>query len=144
MNYVGLIGRLGADPEVRYTTSGKPVANLRLATSKRWKDDNGDTQTRTQWHRVVYFGRMAEVLKQHCKKGRQIRVVGELQTRKWQDKDGNDRYTTEVIGTELDLTVGYNPEPKADAEDQSEVEAAAVAAGADGPVPVDEEDLVNF
>ncbi len=99
VNKVILIGNLGKDPEVRYMPSGDAVANLRIATSETWTDKaSGDKKESTEWHSVAYFGRTAEIAGQYLKKGAKIYVEGRLQTRKWQDKDGNDRYTTEVRG----------------------------------------------
>ncbi len=104
VNKVILIGNLGRDPEVRYSPSGQAVANVTLATSEAWKDRNsGEKQERTEWHRIVFFGRLAEVAGEYLKKGAQIYVEGRLQTRKWQDKDGNDRYTTEVVATDMQM-----------------------------------------
>jgi single-strand DNA-binding protein len=98
VNKVILIGNLGQDPEVRYMPSGNAVANVSLATSESWRDRNtGETQERTEWHRVVFFGKLAEVVGQYCKKGSKLYVEGRLQTRKWQGQDGQDRYTTEVV-----------------------------------------------
>ena len=99
VNKVILIGNLGKDPEMRYMPSGDPIANFSLATSENWTDKaSGDKKEATEWHRVVFFGRTAEVIGQYVKKGSKIYVEGRLQTRKWQDKDGQDRYTTEVRG----------------------------------------------
>jgi single-strand DNA-binding protein len=98
VNKVILIGNLGADPEVRYMPSGDPVANVRIATSEAWKDkQSGEMRDRTEWHNVVFFGRIAEVVKQYLHKGSKIYVEGKLRTRKWQGQDGQDRYTTEVV-----------------------------------------------
>ena len=96
INKVILIGNLGRDPEVRYTQGGSAVANLNLATNEVWKDKNGERQERTEWHRVVVWGRQAEIAKEYLTKGRQIYVEGSLQTRQWEDKDGKKRYTTEI------------------------------------------------
>ena len=98
INKVILIGNLGADPEVRYMPSGDAVANVRIATSETWKDRNsGETQERTEWHNVVFFGKIAEIVKQYVRKGSKIYVEGKLRTRKWQTQDGQDRYTTEIV-----------------------------------------------
>ena len=98
VNKVILIGNLGAEPDVRYMQSGDAVANVSLATSESWKDKNsGETQERTEWHRVVFFGKLAEIVKQYLHKGSKIYVEGQLRTKKWQDKEGQDRYTTEVV-----------------------------------------------
>lgn len=98
VNKVILIGNLGAKPEVRYTAGGDAVANIRVATSESWKDRNtGETQERTEWHNVVFFGKLAEIVAQYLHKGSKIYVEGKLRTRKWQGQDGQDRYTTEVV-----------------------------------------------
>ncbi|HEB82147.1 MAG TPA: single-stranded DNA-binding protein [Gammaproteobacteria bacterium] len=98
VNKVILIGNLGADPEVKYMPSGDAVANLSLATSESWKDKNtGEMKEKTEWHRVVLFGKLAEVAGQYLKKGSKVYIEGQLQTRKWQGQDGQDRYTTEVV-----------------------------------------------
>jgi len=98
VNKVILIGNLGANPEVRYMPSGDAVANVRLATSESWKDRNtGEMQERTEWHRVVFFGKLAEIVKQYLHKGSKIYVEGKLRTRKWQGQDGQDRYSTEIM-----------------------------------------------
>ncbi|PXF32651.1 single-stranded DNA-binding protein [Pokkaliibacter plantistimulans] len=98
VNKVTLIGNLGADPEVRYMPNGNAVANITLATSESWKDkQTGQVQERTEWHRVVFFARLAEVVGQYARKGSKLYVEGKLQTRKWQDQSGQDRYTTEIV-----------------------------------------------
>jgi single-strand DNA-binding protein len=104
VNKVILIGNLGRDPEVRYSPSGSAVANVTLATSESWKDKNsGEKQEKTEWHRVVFFGRLAEIVGEYLKKGSQVFVEGRLQTRKWQDKEGHDRYTTEIVANEMQM-----------------------------------------
>ncbi len=103
LNKVTLIGRLGADPEVRYMPTGGAVANITLATNFRWRDKEGERKESTEWHRVVFFNRLAEIAGQYLKKGGQVYVEGRLQTRKWQGQDGQDRYTTEVIATEMHM-----------------------------------------
>jgi single-strand DNA-binding protein len=104
VNKVILVGNLGRDPEVRYSPNGQAVANVTLATSESWKDKNtGEKQERTEWHRVVFFGRLAEIAGEYLKKGAQVYVEGRLQTRKWQDKDGADRYTTEIVANEMQM-----------------------------------------
>ncbi len=98
VNKVILIGNLGRDPEVRYMPSGGAVANVRIATSETWKDRNtGEPQERTEWHSVVFFGKLAEIVGQYLRKGSKVYVEGKLRTRKWQGQDGQDRYTTEVV-----------------------------------------------
>lgn len=104
VNKVILVGHLGKDPEVRYSPNGGAVANITLATSESWKDKaSGEKQERTEWHRVVFFGRLAEIAGEYLKKGAQIYVEGRLQTRKWQDKEGKDRYTTEIVAGEMQM-----------------------------------------
>lgn len=104
VNKAILIGNLGRDPEVRYSPSGSAVANVTLATSESWKDKNsGEKQEKTEWHRVVFFGRLAEIAGEYLKKGSQVYVEGRLQTRKWQDKEGHDRYTTEIVANEMQM-----------------------------------------
>jgi single-strand DNA-binding protein len=104
VNKVILVGNLGRDPEVRYAPNGQAVANITLATSESWKDKNtGDKQEKTEWHRVVFFGKLAEIAGEYLKKGMQAYVEGRLQTRKWQDKDGQDRYTTEIVANEMQM-----------------------------------------
>ncbi|MHB8409577.1 MAG: single-stranded DNA-binding protein [Acidiferrobacterales bacterium] len=103
VNKAIIIGRLGKDPEVRYAPNGGAVANLSIATSESWKDKDGQKQERTEWHNVVLFNRLAEIAGEYLKKGAQVFIEGRLQTRKWQDKEGRDRYTTEIVGTNLQM-----------------------------------------
>ncbi|MCR4297346.1 MAG: single-stranded DNA-binding protein [Gallionella sp.] len=103
VNKAILIGNLGKDPEVRYMPSGEAIANITLATTDTWKDKSGEKQERTEWHRVSFFGRQAEVVGEYLKKGSQIYVEGRIQTRKWQDKDGQDRYTTEIVADRMQM-----------------------------------------
>jgi single-strand DNA-binding protein len=107
INKVILIGNLGADPETRAMPSGTTVANLRIATSESWRDkQSGEQQERTEWHRVALFGRLAEIAGEYLRKGSQVYIEGSLRTRKWQDKQGNERYSTEIIGNELQMLGG--------------------------------------
>lgn len=104
INKVILVGNLGKDPEVRYSANGSAVANISLATAESWKDKNtGEKQEKTEWHRIVFFGRLAEIVGEYLKKGAQVYVEGRLQTRKWQDKEGQDRYTTEIVANEMQM-----------------------------------------
>jgi single-strand DNA-binding protein len=104
LNKVILIGNLGKDPETRYAPSGDAICNITVATSETWKDKaTGEKKEATEWHRVVFFGRLAEIAAQYLRKGSQIYVEGRLQTRKWQDKEGQDRYTTEIRGDEMKM-----------------------------------------
>lgn len=107
INKVILVGNLGADPETRYMPSGGAVTNIRVATSESWKDKNtGDQQERTEWHNVAFFGRLAEIAAEYLRKGSQVYIEGKLRTRKWQDRDGNDRWSTEVIANEMQMLGG--------------------------------------
>lgn len=112
VNKVILMGRLGNDPEVRCMTNGEAVANVSLATSEHWKDKSGEKQEKTEWHNLVFYRRGAEILGEYCVKGQEIYVEGKLQTRKWRDKEGHDRYSTEIVissmqmGRKPDETVG--------------------------------------
>ena len=107
VNKVIIIGDLGADPETRAMPSGTTVANLRVATSESWRDkQTGEQQERTEWHRVALFGRLAEVAGEYLRKGSQVYIEGSLRTRKWQDKQGNDRYSTEIVGNDLQMLGG--------------------------------------
>lgn len=104
VNKVILVGNVGADPETRYLPSGDPVTNIRLATTESWKDkSSGEKKEATEWHRLVLFRRLAEVAGQYVKKGSQLYIEGQLRTRKWQDKDGQERYTTEIEVTEMKM-----------------------------------------
>jgi len=118
LNKVTLIGRLGADPEVRYMPSGGAVTNINLATSRRWKDrQSGERREETEWHRVAFFNRIAEVAGEYLRKGSLVYVEGRIRTRKWQDQSGQDRYTTEIIAEQMQMldsksggTGNFNPE----------------------------------
>ena len=106
LNKTMLIGNLGADVETRYTQSKTAVANFRLATTERWKDAQGNQQEATEWHRIVTFGRLAEICGEYLAKGSRVYIEGRLQTRKWDDSDGNARYTTEIIAREMKMLGG--------------------------------------
>jgi single-strand DNA-binding protein len=136
VNKVILIGNLGADPEVKYTPSGSAVANLRLATTESRRDkQSGEQQEHTEWHRLVMFGRLAEIAGEYLSKGSQIYVEGRIQTRKWQDRDGNDRYTTEIVANEMQMLGGRQgmgtPAYEGEGESQSRPAAAPSTATAD-------------
>lgn len=103
INKVMLIGNLGRDPEIRYGADGSAITNITVATTDTWKDKGGDKQERTEWHRVVFFNRLAEIAGEYLKKGSSVYVEGRLQTRKWQDKEGNERYTTEIVANEMKM-----------------------------------------
>ena len=106
VNKVILIGNLGRDPETRYTTGGDAITNLNIATSEQWKDKSGEKQERTEWHRVVLFARLAEIAGEYLKKGRSVYIEGRLQTRKYTDKDGVEKYSTEIVADRMQLLGG--------------------------------------
>ena len=103
VNKVILIGNLGADPETRFLPSGDAVANIRIATTDNWKDKSGDKQEHTEWHRVSFFGTLAEIAGEYLKKGSPVYIEGRIRTRKWQDKEGQDRYSTEIVADRMQL-----------------------------------------
>lgn len=104
INKVILVGNLGGDPETRYTASGAAITNITVATSESWRDkQTGETQERTEWHRVVFFNRLAEIAGEYLRKGRQVYIEGSLRTRKWQDQSGQDRWTTEIVANEMQM-----------------------------------------
>ena len=104
VNKVILVGNLGADPDTRYMPSGAAVTNIRIATSESWKDkQTGEQKERTEWHKVAMFNRLAEIAAEYLRKGSQVYIEGKLRTRKWQDRDGNDRYTTEIVADEMQM-----------------------------------------
>ena len=116
VNKVILLGNLGRDPETRYTTGGDAVTNLNIATSEQWKDKSGEKQERTEWHRVVLFGRQAEIAGEYLKKGRSVYIEGRLQTRKYTDKDGVEKYSTEIVGDRMQLIGGGRDSSGGDVE----------------------------
>lgn len=139
INKVILIGNLGNDPEVRYTPNGSAVANITLATSETWRDkQSGELQDRTEWHRVVFFNRLAEIVGEYLKKGSKVYVEGSLRTRKWQDKTGVDRYTTEIIANEMHILDSRNNNAHANAAASAGQPAASAHSGASqSPQPVE-------
>ena len=139
VNKVILVGNLGQKPEIRYTQTNTAVATLSIATSESWKDkDSGEQREKTEWHRVVFFGKLAEIAEQYLDKGSQLYVEGKLQTRKWQDKDGNDKYTTEILGNEMNMLGGRQPSSNSGEFDQSQ----PVSQAAQSPdTQISEEDI---
>lgn len=122
VNKMILVGTLGKDPEQRYLPNGKAVANLSVATSEQWKDkQSGEQQERTEWHRVSMFGRLAEIAAEYLRKGSQVYLEGKLQTRKWQDKEGKDRYTTEIVADEMQMLGGKRGEAKQEAQSEPDL-----------------------
>jgi single-strand DNA-binding protein len=137
VNKVILLGNLGRDPETRYTTGGDAVTNLNIATSEQWKDKSGEKQERTEWHRVVLFGRQAEIAGEYLKKGRSVYIEGRLQTRKYTDKDGVEKYSTEIVGDRMQLIGGSREGGGGDVEFSAGAGAPArrEAAGAGASAP---------
>ena len=111
INKVILVGNLGVDPETRYTASGSAITNIRIATSESWRDKtSGEKKEKTEWHRIVFFNRLAEIAGEYLRKGSQVYIEGKLQTRKWQDQSGQDRYTTEIVANEMQMLGGRGGE----------------------------------
>ncbi len=146
VNKVILVGNLGADPEVRYMPNGDAVANIRLATTESWKDKaSGEKKEITEWHRVVFYRKLAEIVQQYVKKGSALYIEGRIRTRKWQDKDGQDRYTTEIEATEMQMlgqrgggdggSQQYGGESSAPQARQQQRSAPARGAPASKPAP---------
>jgi len=114
VNKVIIVGNLGADPETRYTSSGGAITNIRVATSEKWKDkQSGEDQERTEWHRIVFFGKLAEIAGQYLKKGSSVYVEGSLRTNKYTDKEGVEKYSTDIVGSEMQMLGGRAPEGSA-------------------------------
>ncbi|MEW6349891.1 MAG: single-stranded DNA-binding protein [Thermodesulfobacteriota bacterium] len=135
MNKVLLIGRLGRDPEVRYTASGKAVATFSLATDYRWKDQDGNDQERTEWHRVVAWGRTGEVCGQYLSKGRQVFVEGRIQSRDWEDQDGNKRTTVEIVANDVIMLGGRGESEDASYGNKGRGSGAPEGRGREGSAP---------
>ena len=114
VNKVIIVGNLGNDPDVKYTQDGRAIANISVATTESWKDkSSGEQQSKTEWHRIVFFNRLAEIVSEYLNKGSQVYVEGKLQTRKWQDQSGADRYTTEIVANEMQMLGGRDGQGKA-------------------------------
>lgn len=128
VNKVIIIGHLGKAPEVRYAASGDAIANVAVATSETWKDKNGEKQERTEWHRVVFYRKLAEIVGEYLDKGSLVYIEGKLQTRKWQNKDGVDQYTTEIIADKMQMMGGKHQGESAPR--QAQQQAPAQSAGA--------------
>ena len=133
VNKVILVGNLGAEPELRYTPGGAAVANFRIATSEQWTNKDGEKEERTEWHRIVAWGRLGEICGEYLHKGRQVYVEGRLQTRSWEDRDGNKRYTTEIVALTMQMLGSGAKEGRTDvSEDRYPVEE---------PINVPEDDI---
>ena len=131
VNKVILVGNLGADPETKYLPSGDAVTNIRMATTDRWKDKaSGEMKEATEWHRIAFFGRLAEIAGEYLKKGSQVYVEGRIRTRKWQDKEGQDRYTTEIVADSMQMlgSRAGSGEPRPEAMKSAEPKGAGAPA----------------
>lgn len=144
INKVILIGNLGADPEVRYMPSGDAAATLRIATSETWKDkQTGENQERTEWHSVVLFKRLAEIAGEYLRKGSKVYIEGSLRTRKWQDKNGQDRYTTEIVGAEMQMLDSRGAGAPAGGKSES-ASGSAPTRQSEAPAAADLDDDIPF
>jgi len=143
VNKAIIVGTLGQDPEVRYTANGGAVANISVATNESWRDKaTGEAQERTEWHRIVMFGKLAEIAQQYLKKGSQAYFEGRIQTRKWQDQSGNDRYSTEIVANEMQMLGGRAGggapmEPSGQSQPQPGAQQQSQSAGQSRPAPAD-------
>jgi single-strand DNA-binding protein len=142
VNKVIIVGNVGRDPEVRYTQSGRAVASFSVATSERFQDKDGQTQERTEWHRVVAWARLAEICGEYLRKGKQVYIEGRLQTRDWEDKDGHKRYTTEVVANEMQMldrrgedSGNYNEDSSARGSSGGDPVSQATSGGGDDEIP---------
>ena len=145
VNKVILVGRLGKDPETRYMTNGEAVTNVSLATSENYNDKSGEKQERTEWHNLVFYRRLAEIAGEYLKKGAQIYVEGRIQTRKWQDKEGKDRYTTEIIVNEMKMLGSKTGSGSFEVvENQSSAPARSAPAAKPAAAPAGKSSFDNF
>ncbi len=133
VNKVILVGNLGRDPETRYLPSGDAVANISIATSEKWKDKSGETQEHTEWHRVAFFGKLAEIAGEYLKKGSSVYVEGRIRTRKWQDKEGQDKYSTEIVADRMQMLGGRGGGSGSGGSEPMTREPAAAGAGGGKP-----------
>lgn len=142
LNLAHIIGHLGRDPDVRYTADGTAVANLAVATNETWKDKDGEKQERTEWHRVVLFGKVAEIAAQFLKKGSLVYLQGRLQTRKWAGEDGQDRYTTEILADRMRMLGGKGETPTTNGTPAAPVrshQGPPVRSASEAPIPFDDD-----
>lgn len=150
INKAIIVGNLGADPETKYMPSGTAVANIRVATTEAWKDkSSGEQQERTEWHRIEAFGRLAEIMGEYLKKGSQVYIEGQIRTDKWQDREGNDRYTTKIVAREMQMLGGRGGAGGTAGFDDSAPAASRGSGGSGGgrqsqPVADDLDDDIPF
>lgn len=142
VNKVIIVGNLGQEPDTRYMPSGSAVTNISVATNESYKDKNsGEQVDRTEWHRVAFFNRLAEIAGEYLHKGSQVYVEGRLRTRKWQDKDGHDRYTTEIIADQMQMLGGRGGSPDAPSQSQGGFQPKRQASAAPAPEPEFDDDI---
>jgi single-strand DNA-binding protein len=142
INKAIIVGNLGRDPEVRYTANGNAIANITVATTESWKDkQSGERQEKTEWHRVVFFGRLAEIAGEYLKKGAQVYIEGRLQTRKWEDKTGQERYTTEIVAGEMQMLGSRGGDASGAPDDNYSGEARSAAGSSSGGASGGDPDL---
>ena len=146
VNKAIIVGNLGRDPEVRYTANGNAIANITVATTESWKDkQSGERQEKTEWHRVVFFGRLAEIAGEYLKKGAQVYIEGRLQTRKWEDKSGQERYTTEIVASDMQMLGsrggGASGAPDDDYSGEAQSTTGSSGGGAGGGDPDLDDDI---
>ncbi|BBJ24201.1 single-stranded DNA-binding protein [Candidatus Nitrotoga sp. AM1P] len=144
VNKVILVGRLGKDPDTRYMPNGEAVTNATLATSENWKDKSGEKQEKTEWHNLTFYRRLAEIAGEFLKKGSMIYVEGKLATRKWQDKEGKDRYTTDIIVNEMQMLSSKSGSGSFDIVDKPAASSAGAPATNKQPAPVKSGGFDNF
>ncbi len=144
VNKVILVGRLGKDPETRYMPNGEAVTNATLATSENWKDKSGEKQEKTEWHNLTFYRRLAEIAGEYLKKGSQIYVEGKLSTRKWQDKEGKDRYTTDIIVNEMQMLSSKSGSGNFDMVDKPIASSSTGVPATNRPTPVKSGGFDNF
>src|SRR3989337_2110712 len=133
VNKVILVGNLGKDPEIRYTPGGVAVANFTLATSENWTSKEGKKETKTEWHRIVAFGRLAEICGEYLNKGKQVYIEGRLRTRSWEDKDGNKRWSTEIVATQMQML--GSPADVSTSGKETDIDQEAIPEPGDEEVP---------
>lgn len=144
VNKAIIVGTLGQDPDIKFTASGSAVANISVATNESWKDKStGEKQERTEWHRIVMFGKLAEIAQQYLKKGSQAYFEGRIQTRKWQDQSGNDRYSTEIVANEMQLLGGRSGDSQ-DAANRTQPRQSESVGGGDTPMDDGFHDPIPF
>lgn len=142
INKVILVGNLGQEPDTRYMPSGSAVTNISVATNESWKDKaTGEQVDRTEWHRVAFFNRLAEIAGEYLHKGSQVYIEGRLRTRKWQDKDGNDRYTTEIIADQMQMLGGRGGSPDMPSQSQGGFQPSRKSSAAPAPEPEFDDDI---